>query len=133
MANFATRTVFFVRDAPAALEFYTRDLGFNRDWVYEEHGRPYVVQVSLHGLEIILNQNEPGARDRAGDGRIFIGLDEAQSALLMQHIERHHIEYRATHWGGPTLALYDQDQNELFFWLAGAEKSKLEAALAGAG
>lgn len=69
MQNFSARTVFFVRDTPRAMEFYTRNLGFNLDWKHEEQGRPYVVQVSLFGLQIILNQSEDPESDRPGHPR----------------------------------------------------------------
>ncbi len=55
MHDLSPRSVFFVEDTPRAIEFYTGTLGFNLDWTYEENGRPYVVQVSLFGLQITSN------------------------------------------------------------------------------
>ena len=69
------------------MEFYTNVLGFTLDWTYEEEGRPYVVQVSLLGLQIILNQKESPVDGRAGHGRIFLGLAQAQSVAILQHAQ----------------------------------------------
>jgi catechol 2,3-dioxygenase-like lactoylglutathione lyase family enzyme len=131
MQNLYARSVFFVRDTPRAMEFYTNTLGFHLDWTYEEQGRPYVVQVSLLGLEIILNQTESAEKDRPGHGRLFVGLDEVQTVTFMQHIHSKGISVTYTHWGAPTLAIFDLDKNELFFWLSDAERVKWQEAHAG--
>ena len=131
MQNLYARSVFFVQDTPRAMEFYTNTLGFHVDWTYEEQGRPYVVQVSLLGLEIILNQKENPADDRPGHGRLFVGLDEAQTAALLQHVRDQGISTTYTHCGEPTMALFDLDRNELFFWLSDAERAKWQEAHAG--
>ena len=86
MHKFSAKSVFFVRDTPRAVDFYTNTLGFSLDWSHEEQGRPYVVQVSLFGLEIILNQMEAPTDNRPGAGRIFLGINEDQSAAAA---ERH--------------------------------------------
>jgi catechol 2,3-dioxygenase-like lactoylglutathione lyase family enzyme len=99
------------------MEFYTKALGFSLDWTYEEDGKPHVFQVSLHGFELILSQAEPATVERPGHGRVFIGLDEDGSAALKQHIESNGIKIMHVHWGAPTVAIYDPDQNEVFFWL----------------
>ena len=88
MTKFYARAVFFVRDASRSLEFYTRELGFSLDWTYEEGGKPHVFQVSLHGFELISSSTL-----RAGTTT-------------------------KVHWGAPTIAIHDPDQNEVFFWLA---------------
>ncbi len=124
MQNLYARTVFFVRDTPSAMEFYTNNLGFSLDWTHEEKGRPYVVQVSLFGLEIILNQAEDPAGECRGHGRIFIGLDQDQSAGLLQHVRSKGISIAFTQWGAPTMAISDLDQNELYFWLPESEHAK---------
>jgi catechol 2,3-dioxygenase-like lactoylglutathione lyase family enzyme len=131
MQGLSARTVFFVRDTPRATQFYTDTLGFHLDWAYEEQGRPYVVQVSLLGLQIILNQTEESEQDRPGHGRLFVGLDEAQTAALMQHIRNKEVSATYTHWGAPTLVVFDLDRNELFFWLSDEERAKWQAAHAG--
>jgi len=130
--KFGARTVFFVRDTPRAMEFYTHVLGFHLDWTHEEQGVPFVVQVSLMGLEIILNQTETEDLDRAGHGRVFVGLDDAQTVALLQHIQSRGISTTYTHWGAPTLAIHDLDRNELFFWLSDSERVKWQAAHSGA-
>jgi catechol 2,3-dioxygenase-like lactoylglutathione lyase family enzyme len=124
MRKLYARTVFFVRDTSRAMEFYTNGLGFHLDWTHEEQGRPFVVQVSLLGLEIILNEAAQAERDRPGHGRLFVGLDEAQTAAVLQHLRSKALPASYTHWGAPTLALFDLDQNELFFWLSDAERLK---------
>lgn len=123
MQEFAARPVFFVRDTPRAMEFYRDTLGFQVDWTHEEKGRPYVVQVSLFGLQVILNQAEAPEHERPGHGRLFAGLDDAQSAVLLKHIAARGICPAYTHWGAPTLVLFDLDRNELFFWLSDAQRA----------
>jgi catechol 2,3-dioxygenase-like lactoylglutathione lyase family enzyme len=124
--NLYARTVFFVHDTPAALEFYTKTLGFKLDWTHEVEGRPFVIQVSLLGMEIILNQTESNTGDRPGRGRIFVGLDDAQTAAFLQHIKNKGISPAYEHWGAPTMVVVDQDQNELFFWLSDTVRAKWE-------
>jgi catechol 2,3-dioxygenase-like lactoylglutathione lyase family enzyme len=128
MQAFCARTVFFAQDTPRTLEFYTKTLGFNLDWTYEEQGKPYVVQVSLFGLQIIINQKENSDDKRPGHGRLFVGLDDAQTAVLLQHIQSKEITATYTHWGEPTLVIHDLDKNELFFWLSDAERAKWQEA-----
>jgi len=124
--NLYARCVFFVQDTPRALEFYTRTLGFTLDWTYDEKGRPYVIQVSLLGMEIIINQVESPADDRAGRGRVFVGLDEAQTTALLQHFKSKGISPAYTHWGAPTMVVSDLDRNELYFWLCDSERANHE-------
>ena len=47
MDNFYARSVFFVKDAEAALVHYTQTLGFALDWNYQYEGRAWVFEVSL--------------------------------------------------------------------------------------
>ena len=131
MQNLYARTVFFVHDTPTALEFYTRTLGFKLDWTHEVEGRPYVIQISLLGMEIILNQTETNSGDRPGHGRLFVGLDENQTAAFLQHIKNKGISPAYEHWGAPTMVVVDQDQNELFFWLSDEERAKWAEAQSG--
>src|SRR5947207_3139441 len=65
------RSVFFVKDAERSLRFYTETLGFSLDWKYEEQGRAFVLQVSLLGFELILNQTGRQTEDRAGHRRVY--------------------------------------------------------------
>jgi len=128
--NLYVRTVFFVRDAESSLRFYTETLGFSLDWNYEEQGRAFVFQVSLNGFELILNQIEAWTKDRAGHGRVFIGLDDDQGEGFRQYIMQKHIKTTLLHWGAPTLVIHDPDQNELFFWLPENQRAILEAEFA---
>ena len=125
------KTVFFVKDAEASLRFYTETLGFSLDWNHQEEGRAFVFQVSLFGFQLMLNQVEPSTKDRAGHGRVFIGLDEDQVDGFLRHIEMKAIKTTTIDWGAPTLVIHDQDQNELFLWLPESHRAKLETAFAG--
>jgi catechol 2,3-dioxygenase-like lactoylglutathione lyase family enzyme len=111
------RTVFFVKDAEEALTFYTKTLGFTLDWNYQEEGRAFVIQVSLFGHQLILNQVHGYIQDRAGHGRIFFGLEQEQATALLQYIHERGIKATREWWGNPTLVIRDFDGNELFFWM----------------
>ncbi len=126
MENFFVRSVFFVKDAERSLAFYTGNLGFTLDWNHQVEGRAFVFQVSLFGFQLILNQVEGWTRDRAGHGRIFIGLEAEQVAALRKHIGEKDIHTTIFHWGAPVLVLRDLDQNELFFSLPRSEWEGLE-------
>jgi len=132
MNNLYARSVFFVKDAERSLRFYTETLGFSLEWNYQEQGRAYVFEVSLLGFQLILNQTELGTSERAGHGRVFIGLEDDQVAAFRQHIEEKGIQTTVIQWGAPTLVIRDLDENELFFWLPGSERASLQAQLAGA-
>lgn len=116
MNNLYARSVFFVKDAEASLRFYTEQLGFSVDWNHQEEGRAYVFQVSLFGFELILNQIDERTQNRAGHGRVYIGLEDDQIAPVLQHIAAKGIPTERVHWGQPTLVIRDLDANELFFW-----------------
>jgi catechol 2,3-dioxygenase-like lactoylglutathione lyase family enzyme len=124
--------VFFVKDAERSLRFYRETLGFSLDWNYQEQGRACVFQVSLLGFQLILNQTEPWTQDRAGHGRLFIGLDNDQVDAFRRHVEENDIKTTVVDWGNPTLVIRDLDENELFFWLPESERASLQAQLAGA-
>jgi catechol 2,3-dioxygenase-like lactoylglutathione lyase family enzyme len=125
--NLDARSVFFVKDAELALTFYTETLGFSLDWNHQKEGRAFVFQVSLFGFQLVLNQVEPWTKERAGHGRVFIGLGEDQVDGFLRHIEKQGIKTSAIDWGAPTLVIHDQDQNELFIWLPEKERAKLGA------
>jgi catechol 2,3-dioxygenase-like lactoylglutathione lyase family enzyme len=129
--NFYARSVFFVKDAERSLKFYTETLGFSLDWNYQEQGRACVFQVSMLGFELILNQTGPSTEDRAGHGRLFIGLEEDQADAFSKHIKEKSIQTTVVAWGNPTLVIRDLDENELFFWLPESEWAKLRARQAG--
>jgi catechol 2,3-dioxygenase-like lactoylglutathione lyase family enzyme len=113
VANLYARTVFFVADVDRSRRYYTEQLGFSLDWDSNDG----VVQVSLFGFELILNQVAESTRDRVGHGRLFIGLEDDQRESLRRHIADNGIEVTRVQWGRPTLVIRDLDDNELFFWL----------------
>ena len=117
MNRLYARSVFFVRDAERSLRFYTEQLGCTVDWNYQEDGRAFVFQVSLFGFELILNQTDERTRARAGQGRVFIGLDDEQGEPLRKHLMEKRISTQRVDWGRPTLVVRDLDANELYFWL----------------
>ena len=117
MGSLYARSVFFTADAERSLRFYTEELGFAVDWRHDEDGRAFVFQVSLLGFELIVNQTEEKTRDRAGRGRVFIGLDDDQGEPLREHILARGIPTDRVEWGRPTLVLRDADANEVFIWL----------------
>jgi catechol 2,3-dioxygenase-like lactoylglutathione lyase family enzyme len=116
MNNLYARSVFFVRDAERSLRFYTEQLGFGVDWKSPPEGRPFVFQVSLFGFELILNQTDEQTHDRAGHGRLFIGLEDDQIEPFHKHVAAKGIQTERRDWGQPTLVVRDLDANELFFW-----------------
>ena len=113
MNNLYARAVFFVSDTDRARRFYTEQLGFSLDWDSNEG----VIQVSLFGFELILNQVGDRTRSHAGHGRLFIGLDDEQGEPFRAHLATLKIRPHRVDWGRPTLAVTDPDGNELFFWL----------------
>ncbi len=132
MENLSARSVFFVRDAERSLQFYVDTLGFALDWNHQERGRPFVFQVSLLGFQLILNQTESWTENRAGHGRVFIGLDDDQVEPVRRHLRERRIKPNVFHWGAPTLVIQDVDGNEFFFWLPEDKRADLESELAGA-
>jgi catechol 2,3-dioxygenase-like lactoylglutathione lyase family enzyme len=130
MDNFFARSVFFVKDAERSLSFYTETLGFSLEWNHQEQGRAYVFEVSLFGFQLILNQTDPKTEERAGHGRVFVGLDDDQREALRKHIEAKGIKTTVLQWGAPTLVIRDLDENELLFGLPESERARLQAPAA---
>jgi catechol 2,3-dioxygenase-like lactoylglutathione lyase family enzyme len=116
MSNLYARAVFFVENTERALHFYVEQLGFSEDWSHPEDGRVYVCQVSLFGFELILNQVTDETQNRAGHGRVFIGLEDDQIESVRNHIATRGIPTERRDWGQPTLVMKDMDGNEIFFW-----------------
>ena len=116
MTTLYARAVFFVSNAERALRFYVDQLGFSEDWAHKEEDRVYVCQVSLFGFELILNQAHDETRERAGHGRVYIGLEDDQIGPVLEHIAARHIQPERREWGQPTLVIKDRDGNELFLW-----------------
>jgi len=117
VSNLYARSVFFVENAERALHFYKEELGFAQDWSYPEGGPAWVCQVSLLGFELILNQTDEETSDRAGRGRLFIGLDDDQGEPLIKHLASMGVHPERREWGRPTMVIKDPDGNELFFWM----------------
>jgi hypothetical protein len=90
-----------------------------------------VFQVGLFGFELILNQVAGDTKDRAGHGRLFIGLDDNQRDAFLGHIKSKNIETTTDDWGKPTLVIHDLDGNELFFWPPGDEWPQKEEQTGG--
>ena len=116
MNNLYARSVFFVNDAERSLRFYTEQLGFSVDWTSPKEGPTFVFLVSLFGFELILNQIDERTQTRAGQGRVFIGLEDDQIEAFRKHVAAKGIPTERLHWGQPTLVVRDLDANELFFW-----------------
>lgn len=123
------RTVFFVRDAPRALAFYTEKLGFSLDWTHGHAGRAFVFQVSFRGIELIVNEAEDWTANRPGHGRVFVGLDDEQVESFQSYLEERGIETKVLQWGEPTVVINDCDGNEMFFWLSESERAKLRGEI----
>jgi hypothetical protein len=116
MTNLYARAIFFVEDTERALRHYVEQLGFTKDWAFEEDGRVYVCQVSLFGFELILQQAHGATLGHPGHGRVFIGLEDDQREPLLKHIEAKKIQTERRDWGRPTLVITDLDHNELYIW-----------------
>lgn len=115
-----------MKNAEDSLKFYTEELGFTLEWNHKEQGRAFVFEVSLHGLQLILNQTGPMTEDRAGHGRLFVGLDDEQSEVFHKHVADHGIHVTVIQWGAPTLAIHDLDGNELLFGLPEKQRDRLQ-------
>ena len=115
-----------MKDAEDSLAFYTQALGFTLDWNHQIEGRAFVFQVSLFGFQLILNQVEDSTRDRAGHGRVFVGLEEEQAEVFRDYIRVRRIKAKRFDWGRPTLFVTDLDTNELFFGLPSNDWATLE-------
>jgi catechol 2,3-dioxygenase-like lactoylglutathione lyase family enzyme len=124
MSDLYARAVFFVADVERARGFYTDRLGFTLDW--DSHDG--VMQVSLSGFELILNEVGDSTRARTGHGRVFIGLEDDQGEPFRRHVAAHRIATRRVEWGRPTLVIDDLDGNELFFWVPHDDFTGLDAA-----
>ena len=112
MANWYTRPVLAVRDATAALGFYSMKLGFGEDWRYEDGGRLRIVQVSRAGCELILSDQWP---DEAGRGLLFISLERADFDRLVSEAAERGLELKSGFWGYELSIVADPDGNRLWF------------------
>jgi len=112
MSNWYARAVFFVEDVQRSQRFYVDQLGFSEDW----NSNDGVLQVSLHGFEVILNEVGDTTKNRIGHGRVFIGLEDDQIAAFREHVATKNIPTERVQWGRPTLVIRDVDGNEMLFW-----------------
>lgn len=106
--------------------FYTRSLGFSLDWNHAPKGRAFVFQVRLLGLRLILNEIEDWTENRAGRGRVFVGVADDQLEGFRRHVEGHSIRLEVVPWGEPTLLIRDPDGNWITFWLPEKERAQLK-------
>lgn len=121
MDNLYARAVFFIADPERSRRYYAEQLGCTLDWDSNDG----VFQVGLFGAEIILNVEWQHTVGQAGHGRLFIGLEDDQSAMLRKHFAKRGVRGTRVEWGRPTLAIEDPDGNELFFWFVNDEFSDL--------
>ena len=112
MGKWYTRPVLAVRDATAALNFYSTKLGFSEDWRFEEAARLRVVQVSRAGCELILSDQWP---DEAGRGVLFISLTLADFERLAAEAGERGFELKSGSWGYELAIVEDPDGNRLWF------------------
>lgn len=112
MAKWYTRPVLAVRDATAALSFYSMKLGFSEDWRYEDEGRLRIVQVSRAGCELILSDQWP---DEVGRGLLFISLERVDFDLLLFEATERDFELKPGFWGYELAIVEDPDGNRLWF------------------
>jgi uncharacterized glyoxalase superfamily protein PhnB len=112
MSDWYARPVLAVRDAQAALAFYTAKLGFTEDWRYADQGRLRIVQVSRDGCELILSDQWP---DEAGRALIFISLDHAAFDRLGAEAAERGLEIKSGFWGYDLAVVEDPDGNRLWF------------------
>ena len=132
MQNLYARAVFFVADAERSQRFYIDSLGMPVDWNFDssQTRKPWIFQVNLLGFELIIEQGESDTRDRVGQGRVFIGLEDEQAEPLKKHLIEKKVKFVRRDWGRPTLVIKDLDGNELFFWLPHDDFSGLETTAA---
>ena len=126
MENLHAKAVFYVADGERSLSFYTDSLGFSLDWNYAPHGRPFVFQVSMLGFQLILNEVEDWTKERAGRGRVFIGIEHDQLEAFRQHVENNDIQTEVVPWGEPTVLVCDPDGTWITFWLPAEERKALK-------
>jgi hypothetical protein len=83
--------------------FHVEQLGFTLDWtetgLAADDPRMSVFQVSLLGFELIVNEVDERTRDRAGRGRLFIGVEDEQIEALRRHFATKRIPTERVDWG----------------------------------
>jgi uncharacterized glyoxalase superfamily protein PhnB len=112
MSGWYARPVLAVRDASAALAFYSGKLEFREDWRHEEAGALRIVQVSRDGCELILSDQWP---EEAGQARIFISLERADFDRLIAESAERGLTLKPGQWGYDLQVVEDPDGNRLWF------------------
>ena len=112
MSGWYARPVLAVRDASAALAFYSGKLGFREDWRHEEGAALRIVQVSRDGCELILSDQWP---EEAGHARIFISLERADFDRLIAESTERGLAPQPGQWGYDLQVVEDPDGNRLWF------------------
>lgn len=112
MSEWYPRAVLGVADVERAVEFYVGQLGFTRDWSFDEAGATLVAQVSRQGCDLILSSQWP---ERVGKGVMFISVDEPVLDALRIEFEGRGVPVKDGWWGYRLMVVADPDGNELFF------------------
>ena len=112
MSEWFARAVLFVADVDRSVDFYARQLGFNRGWRHEENGKAQVAQVDRQGCELILSSQWP---DKVGSALIFVSLEHEILLALRAELEGRGVEVKEGHWGYRVMIVRDLDGNELYF------------------
>jgi catechol 2,3-dioxygenase-like lactoylglutathione lyase family enzyme len=107
-----SRPVLFVADIDRSVDFYVKQLGFSRSWVYEDEGKAYVAQVERKGCELIFSSQWP---DKVGKGLMFISLDVEVLNALRAELEGRGVDVKDGNWGYRLMVIVDPDRNELYF------------------
>jgi catechol 2,3-dioxygenase-like lactoylglutathione lyase family enzyme len=107
-----SRPVLFVADVERAIEFYTRLLGFEPGFRYEEDGVALVSEVTREDCTLLLDCQQPAKK---GHGRMFISLDPEPFARLKAEFEQRGAPVKKGWWGYELMVVEDPDGNELFF------------------
>lgn len=112
MAEWYARPVLGVSDMERSLAFYVDELGFKRDWSYDEAGRPVVAQVSRQGCDLIFSTQWP---ERVGKGLMFLSLEPDALDALRTELEGRGVDVEDGEWGYRLMIVTDPDGNQLFF------------------
>src|SRR5262245_9868289 len=116
------RPVLFVADVERSVDCYVKQLGFKRNWRYEDGGTAWVAQVARPGCELILSRS-PEWPDKVGKGLMFISLDGEVLNALRDDLEGRGVDVKDAHWGYRVMVIVDPDGNEFYFPYEGLEVS----------
>jgi len=112
-----SRPVLFVADLERTIDFYTRLLGFEAGFRYEEDGKLLVSEVTRQDCVLLLSSQQP---EKNGHGRMFISLDPEPFVHLKAEFEQRGAPVKGGYWGYELMVVEDPDGNELFFPVPGA-------------